>query len=194
MAVARSHPRERLGGRVDADGYVWITGRVKDLIKRGGHGLDPAMIEDALRAHPAVAFAAAIGRPDAYAGELPVAYVQLKPDAVATPDELLAHATRHIPERAAVPKEVFIVSELPLTAVGKIHKPPLRRDAARRAITEALSEALGPREPRSVDVVEDPRTGFVAEVRVPAEHIAQAKTAIERFSLASRVSVLEREG
>lgn len=181
-------------GRVDADGYIWITGRAKDLIKRGGHGIDPAMIEDALRAHPAVAFAAAIGRPDARAGELPVAYVQLKPAATATTQELLDHAARHIPERAAVPKEISIVQALPLTAVGKIHKPPLRRDAAQRAIAEALNQVLDPREPRSVEVVEDPRTGFVAEVRVRAERIAQARAAIERFTLTCRVSALEQEG
>ncbi|MGJ8625010.1 MAG: acyl-CoA synthetase, partial [Yoonia sp.] len=62
-------------GRIDEDGYVWITGRAKDLIIRGGHNIDPAEIEDALAGHPQVAFAGAIGQPDAHAGEVPAAYV-----------------------------------------------------------------------------------------------------------------------
>ena len=64
-------------GRVDEEGYFWLTGRTKELIIRGGHNIDPKMIEDPLHAHPAVALAAAIGRPDAHAGEVPVVYVQL---------------------------------------------------------------------------------------------------------------------
>ena len=66
-------------GRLDEDGYLWITGRAKDLVIRGGHNIDPAPIEDVLFQHPAVGLAAMIGQPDAYAGELPVAFVQLKP-------------------------------------------------------------------------------------------------------------------
>jgi acyl-CoA synthetase (AMP-forming)/AMP-acid ligase II len=64
-------------GRIDADGYIWITGRAKDLIIRGGHNIDPAEIEEALAGHTAVAFAGAIGQPDAFAGELPCVYVEL---------------------------------------------------------------------------------------------------------------------
>src|SRR5690606_5029388 len=108
-------------GRIDAEGYVWITGRAKDLIKRGGHGLDPAMIENVLYRHPAVALAAAVGKPDAYAGELPIAYVQLKPGAACTEAELLDLCAR-IPERAAIPKELIILPAMPLTGVGKDRK------------------------------------------------------------------------
>ena len=68
-------------GRQDANGYFWLAGRKKELIIRGGHNIDPKIIEDALQKHPAVAVVAAVGSPDAYAGELPVAYVQLKPGA-----------------------------------------------------------------------------------------------------------------
>jgi fatty-acyl-CoA synthase len=64
-------------GRIDADGYLFITGRAKDLIIRGGHNIDPAIIEEALMGHEAVAFVGAIGQPDAHAGELPCAYVEL---------------------------------------------------------------------------------------------------------------------
>lgn len=59
--------------RVDADGYHWLVGRKKELIIRDGHNIDPENIEEALSPHPAVALAAAVGRPDAHAGELQVA-------------------------------------------------------------------------------------------------------------------------
>ena len=91
-------------GRQDERGYFWLSGRRKELIIRGGHNIDPKMIEDALLKHPAVAMAAAIGSPDAYAGEVPVAYVQLKSGAAVTGLELVEFAAAHIPERAAVPE------------------------------------------------------------------------------------------
>ena len=68
-------------GPLDEDGFVYLTGRAKDLIIRGGHNIDPAIIEDALLAHPQVTAAAAVGRPDVHAGEVPVAYVTLAPEA-----------------------------------------------------------------------------------------------------------------
>ena len=114
-------------GRQDADGYFWLTGRKKELIIRGGHNIDPKLIEDALQSHPAVALTAAIGSPDAHAGELPVAYVQLKAGAAVTEAELLEHAARSIPEKAAIPKRVKISPSLPTTAVGKLFKPALDR-------------------------------------------------------------------
>lgn len=114
-------------GLVDADGFLWLKGRSKDVIIRGGHNIDPAMIEDAFYSHPAVELAAAIGRPDAHAGEVPVVYVQLKPGASAEPAELAAHAEGRIHERAARPKAVHLIDVMPLTAVGKVHKPSLRR-------------------------------------------------------------------
>jgi len=112
-------------GRCDIEGYFWLTGRKKELIIRGGHNIDPRSIEDVLAAHPAVAMCAAVGRPDAYAGELPVAYVQLRKGLEVSAAELLKHAAQHIAELAAVPKELIFVDALPLTAVGKIFKPAL---------------------------------------------------------------------
>lgn len=125
-------------GRMDADGYIWLTGRSKDLIIRGGHNIDPQMIEEALHKHPAVALAAAVGKPCAKAGELPVVYVQLVPGAEVSAEELLSHAAAHIPERAAVPKDVWIIDAIPLTAVGKTFKPTLRFDAIRRVFEADL--------------------------------------------------------
>ena len=114
-------------GRQDEDGRFWLSGRRKELIIRSGHNIDPKLIEDALLQHPAVALAAAIARPDAYAGEIPVAYVQTQPGTMVTGQELLDFATASIPERAAVPKQVKIVPALPMTGVGKIFKPALQQ-------------------------------------------------------------------
>ncbi|HXZ54269.1 MAG TPA: acyl-CoA synthetase, partial [Burkholderiales bacterium] len=96
-------------------------------------------IEELLFRHPDVALAAVVGQPDAYAGELPVAYVQAKPGARADAAALLAYLREGTPERAAVPVAVHFIDSLPLTAVGKVFKPKLRWDAAERVFAEALA-------------------------------------------------------
>jgi len=116
-------------GRIDASDYLWITGRAKDLIIRGGHNIDPAEIEEALLGHEAVAFAGAIGQPDAHAGEVPCAFVELVAGASVTEAELMAYCDKHVQEKAARPKHMKILDELPKTAVGKVFKPDLRKDA-----------------------------------------------------------------
>jgi fatty-acyl-CoA synthase len=131
-------------GRLDKDGYLWITGRAKDLIIRGGHNIDPIVIEEILFQHPAVAFAAVVGQPDAYAGELPVAYVQLRPGSSAQDDELLAFIAQRTPERAANPVHVYQIEAMPLTGVGKVFKPQLRWDAAQRKVSEMLADLRRP--------------------------------------------------
>ena len=125
-------------GSVDADGFLTLVGRVKDLIIRGGHNIDPASIEDALLEHPDVTAAAAVGYPDEHSGEVPAAYVVLAKGASADQHDLTAWAATHVVERAAVPKHVEIVDEIPLTAVGKPYKPELRRRAAEAAARERL--------------------------------------------------------
>jgi len=149
-------------GRLDGDGYLWITGRAKDLIIRGGHNIDPAMIEDALLSHPKVAFVGAIGQPDSFAGELPCAYVELVPGAVVSIEELTKHAREHIHERAAIPKHIEIMVELPKTAVGKIFKPDLRKLAIKRVYSAALAKAGIPAE--VAEVIEDKKRGLVAHL------------------------------
>ena len=130
-------------GMVDAGGFVSLTGRAKDLIIRGGHNIDPRIIEDGLLAHPGVRAAVAVGRPDRHAGEVPVAYVV--PAGPGRFDEagLLAWAADAIDEPAARPKRIYPMTEIPVTAVGKPFKPALTADAAVRAITEALAAAAG---------------------------------------------------
>jgi fatty-acyl-CoA synthase/long-chain acyl-CoA synthetase len=149
-------------GRIDADGYLWITGRAKDLIIRSGHNIDPADIEEALLTHPAVAFAGAIGQPDAYAGELPCAFVELVEGAEVSEDELMEHARVHVHERAAHPKHLTILPELPKTAVGKIFKPDLRKHAIARIYNAALEKAGVAA--RVVAVIDDKKRGLVAQV------------------------------
>jgi fatty-acyl-CoA synthase len=127
----------------DEDGRIYIAGRAKDLIIRGGHNIDPQMIEEAILQHPAVALAAAVGQPDKYAGELPVCYVTLKPGASTTVEELHAFGQPRIAERPAWPKRFYIVATIPMTGVGKIFKPQLREDAARRLVVQAVAETIG---------------------------------------------------
>jgi len=126
-------------GTVDEDGYVWVFGRAKDVIIRGGHNIDPKEIEDALAGHPAVHIAAAVGRPDRSKGELPIAYVQLRDGATATAEDLLAFARRHVQEQAAAPVEIVILEQVPLTPVGKVSKPALRADALLREVTSTVA-------------------------------------------------------
>jgi fatty-acyl-CoA synthase len=128
-------------GYVDAEGRVFVTGRSKDVIIRGGHNIDPGVIEDALLRHPAVLMAAAVGEPDEYAGELPVAFVTLKPGVVVEPGELAAFAQQYIPERPAYPKRIDVVSAIPLTAVGKVYKPALRVLATERVVHARMAAA-----------------------------------------------------
>jgi len=160
-------------GRIDEEGYLWITGRAKDLIIRGGHNIDPAQIEEALLGHEAVAFAGAIGQPDAHAGELPCAFVELVDGASVTPEELMEFCKLHVHERAAMPKHMTILDELPKTAVGKVFKPDLRRNAITRVYNDALLKAgLAA---RVENVVDDKKRGLVAQVE--ANGIDEAKIA-----------------
>ncbi|NOD98260.1 acyl-CoA synthetase [Ruegeria sp. HKCCD6228] len=149
-------------GRFDEDGYLWITGRAKDLIIRGGHNIDPAEIEEALLGHEAVAFAGAIGQPDAHSGEVPCAFVELVEGASVTEKELMDYCKVHVHERAAQPKHMTILDELPKTAVGKVFKPELRKQAITRIYNGALEDAgLAA---RVVSVIDDKKRGLVAQL------------------------------
>ena len=125
------------------EGCVFVAGRAKDLIIRGGHNIDPAMIENAMSLHPAVGLVAAVAQPDAYAGELPLCYLSLRPGMAASAAELKQHAQAHIAERPAWPKEIIVLDALPLTNVGKIYKPALRVDACSRLVHDIVHTQLG---------------------------------------------------
>jgi fatty-acyl-CoA synthase len=128
-------------GHLDAEGRLFITGRAKDVIIRGSHNIDPSLIEDALLQHPDVAIAAAVGQPDTYAGELPVAFVTLKAGATVNGEELRRYLEPIVSEPAAWPKHISILPDLPMTPIGKIYKPALRALATRRAFEAALAGA-----------------------------------------------------
>jgi acyl-coenzyme A synthetase/AMP-(fatty) acid ligase len=172
--------------RIDADRFVYLVGRAKDLIIRGGHNIDPAIVKAALLAHPQVTAANAVGRPDVHAGEVPVAYVTLAPGATVTEDELRDWASRRVPDRTAAPKTVTILDALPLTAVGKPYKPALRTDATRRELRAALDTLAG------VHDVEANLEGssIVAVVHVSASaDQAAIKAILGRCAIESRLKV-----
>jgi fatty-acyl-CoA synthase len=125
-------------GSVGFDGLLRITGRAKDLIIRSGHNIDPAVIEDAAARHPQVISSAAVGKPDAYAGEIPTLYVVLRQHGPAIMDDLHAHMRRTVPEPPARPKSIIPLPALPMTAAGKVDKTALRRDAAARVAKDFL--------------------------------------------------------
>jgi fatty-acyl-CoA synthase len=125
-------------GSVAADGLVRISGRVKDLIIRSGHNIDPAVIEDAAAFHPQVVTSAAVGRPDVYAGEIPTLYVVLRENSPEMLADLHEHMRRAVPEPPARPKSIVPLPALPMTPAGKVDKPALRRDAAARVAREIL--------------------------------------------------------
>jgi len=162
-------------GRQDSDGYFWLTGRKKELIIRGGHNIDPAAIEEPLYRLEGVQVAAAVGRPDPHAGEIPVVYVQLQEGANLTEEQVLDYLKKEVGERAAIPKEIFILDQMPLTPVGKIFKPALRWEAIKRIYREEL-EALGDMVD-SVDVMvrEDKVHGSLASITIKPGSEASAE-------------------
>lgn len=175
-------------GRQDADGYFWLTGRKKELIIRGGHNIDPATIEEPLHRHPAVQVAAAVGRPDTHAGELPVAYVQLRVGAVVTEQELMDFVKHEISERAALPKRIHIVDQIPLTAVGKIFKPDLKH----REIADALESALREADINvtALTVKDDKSRGTTVQISLPDRSTEQdAVKVLGQFSFPYSISV-----
>jgi fatty-acyl-CoA synthase len=131
-------------GFIDTQGRLHLSGRAKDLIIRGGHNIDPKVIEDALGAHPAVALCAAVGAPDAYAGELPVAFATLKPGSDVTEAELLAFTAERVDEGPAKPKSITVLGAMPVTNVGKIYKPELRTLATAAVVQKLIHNAMAP--------------------------------------------------
>jgi long-chain acyl-CoA synthetase len=112
-------------GRMDADGYLYVVDRIKDLIIRSGINVYPRDIEDVMLTHPEVVAAAVVGRRDVTYGEEVVAFVQLKPGATVTESELVGYARERI-SRAKYPREVRIIDAIPLTSVLKTDRKAVR--------------------------------------------------------------------
>lgn len=128
-------------GYLDSDGFLYLSGRAKDLIIRGGHNIDPELIEEPLNAHPDVSISIAIGLPDRYAGELPMAYIVKVADSQISAEELIEHCANTMSERAAIPKRIEFIDAMPLTAVGKIFRPTLRQQITETLVKEVLASS-----------------------------------------------------
>jgi fatty-acyl-CoA synthase len=183
-------------GAMDENGNVWIFGRAKDVIIRGGHNIDPKLIEDVLIRHPAVQIAAAIGQPDAAKGEMPIAYVQLKPGSTTSVEELLELCREQVQERAAVPVQILITEQIPLTAVGKVNKPALRADAMLRVAREQAATVIGNSGTFDVSMDESgvrPRVKLV--IRFTIADISalrkQLEAALGRYEFETIISVMD---
>ncbi|TNF17588.1 MAG: acyl-CoA synthetase [Rhodobacteraceae bacterium] len=166
-------------GRLDAEGRLFITGRKKDVIIRGAHNIDPQMIEDALLAHAQVETAAAVGMPDSYAGELPVAFVSLREGATVDAEALIAFLRARLEDPVALPKRIGLMDTMPVTPVGKIFKPDLRRITIDWAITEAVqAQGVAP-EDVTIKIADTMDT----HVTVPPEHLDGVKAALAGMPL-----------
>jgi fatty-acyl-CoA synthase len=168
--------------RIDGDGHVYIMGRAKDLIIRGGHNIDPRTIEDAALSYPGVALAAAVARPDSYAGEVPMLFVSAQPGASIDLTALAAFVQENILEPPARPRLVSIVDEMPVTPIGKIFKPKLREIAARDAAHELLA-AEGLAGNVGVEATTCAMRGLYLLVTGAPSHAAAAKQLLERLPL-----------
>ena len=174
-------------GRMDEEGYLWLTGRKKELIIRGGHNIDPKAIEEPVACMKGIELVAAVGRPDSYAGEVPVVYVTVNDKSI-TADAIKAYAQSHINERAAVPKQVIILNDMPVTAVGKIFKPQLTWWQIESVIKEQIVQCFeGDTLKRcKVNVVKHKQYGCHANIKVPkptdTERIEKLARALEGFN------------
>ncbi|MHB9119518.1 MAG: AMP-binding protein [Burkholderiales bacterium] len=115
-------------GTMDADGYVRITGRLKEMIIRGGENIYPREIEEVLFAHPQVSQAAVFGVPDDFYGEQVMAWLQLRPGAAATEAEIRAYCREQL-AHFKVPHYIWFVEEFPMTVTGKLQKFRMREMA-----------------------------------------------------------------
>jgi cyclohexanecarboxylate-CoA ligase len=113
--------------RIDEDGYIFVTGRIKDLIKRGGENISPVEIEEILARHPAVADVAVVGLPDERLGERICAVVVPRPGTQPTLKEIADWVVSAGAAKQKCPERLELVAELPRTSVGKVHKAHLRK-------------------------------------------------------------------
>jgi fatty-acyl-CoA synthase len=178
-------------GRIGAEGEVYVTGRIKDVIIRGGHNIDPAGIEDAAMGFPGVALAAAVGRPDPYSGETPMLFVSPSPGATIDAEALGHFVGDRIIEPPARPRAIVILPEIPMTPVGKIFKPRLREIAAEEAAREAIAAAL-PGVDIEVRAETDIERGLVVTARAPLAHCDTLKAELGKLPLMADIVAMSR--
>jgi acetyl-CoA synthetase len=139
------------GARIDEDGYVWLMGRIDDVINVAGHRIGTMEVESALVAHPKVAEAAVVGRPHPVKGQSLVAYIVLKAG-VARSDDLATEVRKHVREAIgpiAVPDDVFVTDKLPKTRSGKIMRRVIRALVSKQEIGDTTTLE----DPEAVDEV-----------------------------------------
>lgn len=174
-------------GRMDQDSYVWLTGRKKELIIRGGHNIDPKSIEGPIASMPGVELVAAVPRPDPYSGEVPVAYVTLA-NSTLTEEDIMDFAKQTIQEKAAIPKAIHIIDEMPVTAVGKIFKPQLTWWEIENIIKGHINDIFSQAEAMNFDinVDKDEQFGCLAAIKllkdVSNEKIDALTLAVNQYS------------
>ncbi|MEX0963544.1 MAG: acyl-CoA synthetase [Pseudohongiellaceae bacterium] len=173
-------------GYLDADGFLYLSGRAKDLIIRSGHNIDPELIEEPLNAHADVVTSIAIGLPDPYAGELPMAYVVKKAGSDVTQQQLIDHCADTMSERAAIPKRIEFIDAMPLTAVGKIFRPTLRQKISEQVVREVLADKA-----IAADISSEleKKRGLVLNIHVADKsQIEAVKKIVEAYTFTSEVS------
>lgn len=169
-------------GYLDEEGYLFLSGREKDLIIRSGHNIDPSSIEEVANSHPAVALSAAVGMPDEYAGEVPVVFVAPLPGQQLDIGELMDFIALRIHEPPAKPRQVFVIDEIPVTAVGKVFKPQLRELAVKHKLRDVVGEFSDALELVETVAVDGTPESF--EVRVRPTGRAESAPAMEALTRA----------
>ena len=182
-------------GYLTQDQRLVLTGREKDLIVRSGHNINPADIEDVANEFPGVQISAAVGMPDAYAGEVPVLFAVPAPGAELDAGLLQRYLDEHVAEPPARPRRVFLVDALPMTAVGKITKGDLRDRAIVEKVRMESERIFGAALVPSVTVAKDQKLNTVVQVEIQtsdAAAIQKLKDALE--ALPQRYAVVARGG
>ncbi len=155
-------------GYLTDDQRLVLTGRAKDLIVRSGHNINPTDIEDVANTFPGVQISAAVGMPDAYAGEVPILYAVPTPGAVLDAGLLQQYLDDHVAEPPAKPKRVILIDALPTTAVGKIVKNDLRDRAVIEKVKLEAAHIFGAAVVPVVTVGRDEKLNTVVRVEIPA--------------------------
>lgn len=182
-------------GYLTDDQRLILTGRAKDLIVRSGHNINPTDIEDVANTFPGVQISAAVGMPDAYAGEVPILYAVPAPGAELDVGLLQQYLEEHVAEPPAKPKRVIVIDALPTTAVGKIVKNDLRDRAVAEKVKLEAAHIFGAAVTPDVAVAKDEKLNTVVRVEVPttdAAGIQKLKEALE--PLPQRYTILARSG
>ena len=153
-------------GYLTEDERLILTGRVKDLIVRSGHNIDPAAIEDVANAFPGVQISSAVGMPDQYAGEVPILFVVAAPGHTIDLSSLEQHLERNVMEPTAKPRRVVVLDRLPVTAVGKIFKPALRDLATEEKARLEIERLFGKDAAADIEVGRDEKLNTCVKIAV----------------------------